>query len=101
GNSIAENAVNPNILCTITRNGDRSVGLHVTLLSSDATEIVVPGNVDIGVNQASATFNATVQQDGLHDGSQIATVTASASGYTSVSTNITVLDSNVPFLTLT
>jgi uncharacterized protein (DUF697 family) len=99
-NQIAENAVNPNISGTVTRNGNRSTALTVNLLSSDTTEIVVPASVVIGVGQVTANFNATAQQDGIYDGNQIATVTASAGGYPSVSTNITVTEGNIPFLTL-
>ena len=71
---IAEDAANPNIRCTVTRNGDRSQALSVTVSNSDATELSAPASVTIPAGQSTTVFDATVVHDGIVDGSQTATI---------------------------
>ena len=67
----------------------------VYLGSSDSSEIVVPESVTILSGENSATFEVQVIDDDLIDGTQTAVVTASASGWTSGSDAIEVLDDEI------
>ncbi len=68
----------------------------VTLVSSDAGELLVPASVLVPAGQTNVTFDLTVGDDALADGSQYVTVTASAEGYSSAQAGMTILDSEVP-----
>lgn len=98
---IAENAINPNVGATVTRNGSRIADLLVTLASSDTTEATVPSTVLIPAGQASATFFVTGQADLEFDGPQVAQIVASSVGYDSATNSLTVIDSNQRRVTLT
>ena len=70
---------NSTAIGTVTRVGvDTSQALTVNLSSSDTTEATVPATVLIPAGQASATFNITAVMDYTPDGSQNATITATA-----------------------
>jgi uncharacterized delta-60 repeat protein len=78
---LAENAgANFTATGTVTRDGfDLSLPLTVNLASSDTTEVVLPwSSVVIPVGQASTTFPVRAVDDVLVDGTQTATITASA-----------------------
>ena len=78
---------------TVTRNNiDRSQALTVTFSSNDTSEATVPAAVTIPANAASAVFTVTGVDDNLLDGTQIVTITASASGYVDASDTIDVID---------
>ena len=86
---------------TVTRNGDRAAALAVTLNSSDIGELTVPVSVTIPAGVATAGFSATGVPDGAFDGTQLATVSASAPGFIGASAAMLVPDADVPHLTLT
>jgi len=92
---IAESAT---AIGTVTRNIITDRDLVVTLVSNDTTEATVPTQVTILANQASATFNINGVDDGVPDGAQPVVITASATGFSSGSRNLTVTDINVPDL---
>lgn len=56
------------------------VNLAVTNVSSGAPPLTVPSSVTIAANQFSTTFNVTVNDDTLLDGTQRATIQATAPG---------------------
>ena len=56
--------------------------LTVNLVSSDTTELLVPGSVSIPTGATSAVFNITVVNDSILDGTKPAVITASAALYT-------------------
>lgn len=85
---------------TVTRSVASSSALTVALTSNDSTELTVPASVTIEANQASATFDLIIIEDTLLDGSQLATVAASASGATSGSGSMTIHDNETTTLTL-
>ncbi|MBD2492423.1 Calx-beta domain-containing protein, partial [Aulosira sp. FACHB-615] len=95
---VAENAGNAAAIGTVTRNIVTDQDLVITLTSSDTTEAKVPTQVTILANQASATFNINAVDDGVADGAQPVIITASATGFSSGSRNLTVTDINVPDL---
>lgn len=78
---------------TVTRNnGDDSQALVVNLASNDTTEASVPATVTIPANSASATFTVTGVDDALLDGSQTATISATATDYTGDTATVQVTD---------
>ena len=97
---IAESSGNAAAIGTVTRNVITNEDLVVTLVSSDTTEATVPTQVTILAQQASATFNINAVDDGIADGAQPVIITASATGFSSGSRNLTVTDINVPDLVI-
>jgi hypothetical protein len=83
----------------VSRNGDVSSALDVTL-TGDASELSVPSSVTIPAGQNSAAFVLTPVHDSVADGAQLVSVGASASGFSSATRNVTVLDVDTPRLTL-
>ncbi len=64
----------------------------VTLYSDDPTEVTVPATVTIPQGQTSITFDVTVVDDSVRDGTQTATVTARVENWTEGSATIDVLN---------
>jgi subtilase family serine protease len=95
---VVAEALSPATIATVTRNVITSAPLVVTLASSDLTEATVPANVTILASQDSATFPVASADDGVTDGDQTVTLTASAPGFTSGSTRLVVTDRNLPDL---
>lgn len=96
--TIREQGADTTTLMTLTRSGSTSGILTVNLASSDTTESTVPATVTIPDGQSSVQFSVAAVSDGLIDGSQVATITASVSGYDNATARITTLDSTVPVL---
>jgi hypothetical protein len=69
----------------------RATDLLIDLESSDTTELTVPATVTIPQGQTSATFDLTIVDDGVHDGTQTVTLTASAAGWISGSAEMDVI----------
>jgi FG-GAP-like repeat/Calx-beta domain len=88
-------------VATLTRNTDTSNTLTVSLSVNDATEASVPSSVSFGVGQSSVSFNIAAVDDAIVDGSQAVVLTAAATGFTSVTNNLTVTDNDVATLGLT
>ncbi|MHC4404509.1 MAG: golvesin C-terminal-like domain-containing protein, partial [Planctomycetota bacterium] len=65
---------------TVTRSGDTSGALTVSLSNSDPTAATVPLEVTILAGQASATFAIDAVDDSVADGTQTTTITATAAG---------------------
>ncbi|MFN7140026.1 MAG: hypothetical protein ACK4UN_11895, partial [Limisphaerales bacterium] len=74
--------------------------LTVSLASSDPTEVTVPGNVVIPAGNTSVSFPLTIVDDLELDGTQFATVTASAPGFVGSSRTIAILDNETATLQL-
>ncbi len=66
--------------------------LTVTLTSSDTSELTVPASVVILAGQTNGFFDLTVVNDAELDGTQSATIEASAPGYTLTTRTVTVHD---------
>ena len=69
------------------------VPFTVALTSNDTSEITVPAGVTLAAGQTSITFDATVVEDGLVDGTQTVTLTAHASAWIDGTATVSVLDS--------
>ncbi len=86
---------------TVTRNGATGSGsLTVAITNSDSTELSTPATVIIPAEVATASFAFSAFQDDLLDGPQFVTIGASAIGRQPVQAMFTVLDANVPSLSL-
>jgi len=91
GGPISEN--NGSATGTVTRNNvDISQAITVSLISDDTSEATVPASVTIPANASAATFPITSGDDQLLDGTQTATVSATAPGYQPASAAIDVTD---------
>lgn len=86
--------------CTVTRSGPTTSALMVNLMSSDTTEATTPASVTIPIGQASASFDVAAVTDGIVDGSQNVTITASATNFTSGTAMLTVTNVDIPPLAL-
>ncbi|HWE97612.1 MAG TPA: CARDB domain-containing protein [Tepidisphaeraceae bacterium] len=100
GHTLDENASNPAATGTVTRNTSTAGALVVTLFSNATNKLQVPATVTIPAGQASATFDVTVINDQQIDGDSTATISASAAGFVGGSDSATVLDVNLPSMTL-
>lgn len=78
----------------ITRQGDTSADLIVTLNSSDSGELTVPATVTIPAGASFVDFDVTGVDDGAVDGDQLAAIQASAAGLVGTSVEINVIDTN-------
>lgn len=93
--SFAENA-SGTITGTVSVNTAPAADLTVSLVSADLTAATVPATVTIPAGQTTATFAITPVDDTEIDGSQSATLTATADGYTTGTLNLTVTDDEAP-----
>ena len=90
-----------NTLATVTRNTPATNDLVVTLTSSDTTEATAPATLTIPTGTNSAVFTVSAVNDGTPDGTQPATLTASAAGFHSGAAELQVTDINLPDLVIT
>ncbi|MEL6106145.1 MAG: choice-of-anchor Q domain-containing protein [Planctomycetota bacterium] len=77
---------------TVRRNVDLDSDLVVSLVSDDETELLVPPTVTIPAGDLEASFEVSTQNDFLIDGTQAASIIASATDWTSGSVAIDVED---------
>ncbi|MEQ9410014.1 MAG: CARDB domain-containing protein [Fuerstiella sp.] len=96
---LSENATNPATTGTVRRNTGTVGDLTVTLASSDTTEATLPvTTVTIPDGANSVNFDVNVELDGILDGLQNVTLTASATGYSTGSASLSVTDVDLPDL---
>ncbi len=74
--------------------------LSVALVSSDTNVATVESLVSIPVGQMSTTFDLTVLDDDVQDGDKLITIQASALDWVTNQTQITIVDHEVPKLTV-
>jgi ACT domain-containing protein len=96
--SVLENSTSP-VRCIITRSGDYSADLQVSLLASVAGQVTIPASVTIPANQSSFVFNLNTINNIIIDGPRNVAITASAADYTNTQKNITIIDDEIPGLT--
>jgi hypothetical protein len=96
--NVPENTLTPNLPCLVSRNGDLTASVVVSLTSSATNHLQVPASVIIGAGAPSAPFTAKVVDDGVVGPDSLVTVTAQATGYGSVSSPVTVVDADLPRL---
>jgi hypothetical protein len=95
--SVLENTTSP-VRCIITRSGDFSADLPVSLSVSLAGQVTIPATVTIPANQSSFVFNLNTINNLIIDGPRSLEITASAAEYTNSVKTITILDDEIPGL---
>ncbi|MCA9262275.1 MAG: hypothetical protein KDA60_00440 [Planctomycetales bacterium] len=98
---VREHDHNPAMRGVVTRTGSRSAPLHVALMSSDDSELTVYPQVTIPAGQHSVAFDLRVVADGIVDGPQATSIHATSPGFAEATAAVTVLDSDLPTLSLT
>ncbi len=79
---------------TVATPWDPGQDLVITLSSSDSSEVSVPSSVTIPSGQTSVTFNLTIIDDTVTDGTQTVIITASANDWAWGNDNTDVLDND-------
>lgn len=98
---VAEDASNPLITGTVVRNGDPRSALLVALSSSDTQSITVPASINIPAGQSAAAFQARVLRDFVVSAPKAVSLGASAPGFLGATQMLTVLNADLPRLSLT
>ncbi|EDY18001.1 peptidase M36 fungalysin [Chthoniobacter flavus Ellin428] len=75
--------------------------VNVSLSSSNTGKVTVPATVTVPAGQTSATFNVTIVDNAVLDGTQTATITATAPTFASAARTIAVQDNETATLTIT
>ena len=88
------------ILAMVTRNGDRSVPLILTVTNSSPANLGMTNTVTIPAGAASATFELRPLRDYIVTGNQFVVFGVTNAGYQGASWGLTVVDVDVPKLTL-
>ena len=70
----------------------------IGLTSSDPAQVSVPANVTVFTGQSNGVFDLTILDDGVLDGTQTATITASVPGSGTGSANMTIFDKETAVL---
>ncbi len=99
--SFSENAGAAAATGTVTRTGDNSSALVVTLSSDDTSEAIVPGTVTIPAGMNSVGFDVDAVDDTAQDADQTVTISATGTGVFSGSFTLTVEDDEAPIPTFT
>src|SRR6266850_4441297 len=97
-NVLAEAAGAGAATATVTRNTATGTDLTVFLTTTDSTEATVQSSVVILAGHQSASFAVNAVQDGIQDGTQNVTLTASAATFNSASVALQVTDRELPDL---
>jgi uncharacterized repeat protein (TIGR02543 family) len=80
---------------TVSISGTLASALVVNISSNDTSEVTVPTTVTIPAGQTNVTFDITIIDDADLDPTQSATITASATGYSSGSAAIAIADNEM------
>ena len=80
---------------TVTAGFTATSPLVVSLVSDNPSQLTVPASITIPAGASSATFSATVVDDTATDGTQNATVTASAGGVSDSTKTVAIADNDV------
>jgi uncharacterized repeat protein (TIGR03803 family) len=80
---------------TVSISGTLTSALAVSLSSNNTSRLTVPATVTIPAGSTSVTFTLTAPDNALTDGSATVNVAASATGFTGIAGNVTVLDNDV------
>ena len=98
-NEIREDASAP-IRAILSRTGDTALPLTVTLVSSASTDLTAPSSIVIPAGQYSVAVELRGVADLKPDGTQVVTVTATATGFQTASASVQVIDVDLAGLTL-
>ncbi len=96
--SVLENSTLP-VRCMVSRSGDYSADLSVSLAASLVGQVTIPATVTIPANQSAVLFNLNPINNAVLDGARNVAISANAAGCSGTAQTITVLDDEVPSLT--
>ncbi|HOB97203.1 MAG TPA: CARDB domain-containing protein [Verrucomicrobiota bacterium] len=96
--SVAEGST---LQASLSRNGNLTSPLAVTLTASDTSEVNVASEAMIPSGLETVSFTLAALPDGLVDGDQSVVIEATAAGYAGAQANLVVQDVDVPLLALT
>lgn len=97
--SLPENSTNP-MQVMVYRSGNRDEALAVNLNVSHSGRINLPASVVIPASQAGAPFQITAIDNTLIEGNIALDLTASATGFPAASTSITIVDDEIPTISV-
>ena len=80
-------------------NGPAGGDITIQLSSNRTDKLTVPASVIIPAGQSSAAFDLTLLDDNIIDGTQVVTITASETGWTSANASLNVLDNEATTMT--
>lgn len=98
--SVKENA-SGGVRFTIKRSGPVDDALTVTLGNTDAASASLPASVTIPAGSVSTIFTMRPIDNAVVDGTRVVSVSASAEGFSGAFVPLTILDDEVPKLTVT
>lgn len=100
--TLADSSINESgsTTATVSRDGDLSGALIVSITSSDETAAATPVSITIPAGQQSETFEITAIDDSIVDGPQTVSIEVSATGLNGSSTTLKVVDNEIASLTL-
>ncbi len=97
--SLPENSTSP-MQVMVYRSGNRDEALTVNLNVSQSGRMNLPASVVIPASQAGAPFHITAIDNALIDGDIALDITASATGFPSASTSLTIVDDEIPSISV-
>ena len=89
------------VVATVSCNPPGNQPIAVTIASSSPARLIPPSSVTIPANSTSVAFNLLAVDSTAIEPPHVYTITATAPGYVGASTNLTVINSHIPALTLT
>ena len=99
--NVVKNTPAPNLNCLVSRNGDLSAALVVALGDTATNLLQAPASVTIPAGVATAPFAVTVLDDGVPGPNRLVALSANAGGYLGETSQVLVVNSDLPSLTLT
>ncbi|MES2455602.1 MAG: MBG domain-containing protein [Bacteroidota bacterium] len=88
------------ITVTVARNAALTDELALTVKVGDGKRLSVPASVTIPAGQGAVTFKVSVPDNGQVEGNLIDSISISAAGYQGAVANLTILDNEVPALSI-
>ena len=100
-NSIKENESSDLVLATLTQSGDITQDYSYTITTNLKDQLVIPSEVTISKNASSTTFYISPIDNDVMDGDRVVTISVEGNGYDKVSTDLTIIDDDIPALKVT
>lgn len=92
----SESSASGSVMGTVSRNGATTTSRLVTLTNSNTTRLTLPNSVALGAGASSANFVVKTVNNSWVDGDATATITATAPALNSASTQVSVIEDDVP-----
>lgn len=99
--NVVKNTPIPGLNCLVSRNGDLSAPVLVVLGDTATNLLQVPASLTIPGGVATAPFTVTVRDDGVPGPNTLVTLAANADNYLGATSQVLVVNSDLPSLTLT